>query len=205
MCHTLTQRTRRALVPALVAALILAIGTTFVAYGDDPGDTYYACLTPGGSLNQVVVNPDDPPTCPPNQTLISWNQTGPQGPQGLQGEKGDTGDTGEKGDTGDKGEKGDTGEQGPPGPASIIIRSANVVIPPGEFREAAVPCESGEIATGGGYSRPFAESNRDVSVTQNRAGTTFTVVPTGWYVFARNLDTSLDASVTAYAMCAPSS
>lgn len=85
----------RILTLAIVVALAFAAGSAYVADGNDPGDTYYGCLTPSGSLSRIAVNPTEPPDCAGNQTLISWNQQGPQGQIGPQGEQGPPGPAGE--------------------------------------------------------------------------------------------------------------
>jgi len=60
--------------------------------------------------------------CGPNETALSWNQTGPQGPQGktgatgAQGPQGATGNTGPQGATGAQGAAGAQGPQGATGP-----------------------------------------------------------------------------------------
>jgi hypothetical protein len=83
------------------------------------------------------------PTCQPGQTLITWNQAGPQGP------------------TGARGPQGAPGAAGPPGPAAVagivlpdgttsglgsgftVTRNTpgnyTVSWPPGTFADAAVP------------------------------------------------------------------
>jgi hypothetical protein len=92
----------RVLTLAIVVALTAAAaGSTFVAYGDETGDTYYGCLTRGGSLGCIAVNPSDPPDCGNNQTLISWNQQGQPGPQGPIGPQGEQGPIGPEGPAGD--------------------------------------------------------------------------------------------------------
>lgn len=129
------RRLRPSVVAAVVIALVLAGGSVFSASGDPAPATYFGCLTPGGTLQQIVVSPDDEPDCPGNTTLISWNELGPPGPQGLQGEQGVQGEQGDPGATGatgpqgvqgpagpegpqgDQGEKGDTGDTGATGPA----------------------------------------------------------------------------------------
>lgn len=73
----------------LGALLILGIQKVFA-------DTtiYYACVkTSNGSIRMVTANT----TCGSGETLISWNQTGPQGPQGIQGPPGPTGVPGTSG------------------------------------------------------------------------------------------------------------
>lgn len=55
--------------------------------------------------------------CSSNETLLSWNQTGPQGPQGIQGPAGPQGEPGPQGPQGPEGATGATGPQGVPGEA----------------------------------------------------------------------------------------
>ncbi len=90
----------RVLTIAVVVTLAFAAGSAFVVYGSDSGDTYYGCLTRGGTLNKIAVNPTDPPDCPGNQTLISWNQQGQPGPEGPIGPQGEPGPQGEQGEWG---------------------------------------------------------------------------------------------------------
>jgi hypothetical protein len=70
---------------------------------------YYACVNnDSGAIHMV----QEGETCHKNETLVEWNQVGPQGPQGetgLQGEQGPPGEQGPQGETGLQ------GEQGPPG------------------------------------------------------------------------------------------
>ncbi|HUG14712.1 MAG TPA: hypothetical protein VMM78_06795 [Thermomicrobiales bacterium] len=210
MRHDLAERSRRPRAPALIAALILAIGTTFVAYGNDPGDTYYACLTPGGTLSDVNVSPDETPACPANQTLISWNQTGPQGIQGEQGPQGEKGDTGEPGPKGDTGEQGEIGPQGPAGPQGeqgergpAAVRTVVVILnlPAGETRRADAFCESNELATGGGYEISAILTAADILIISDRPATLNFEQPVGWQVRAKNQGAS-DHDVFVFAVCA---
>jgi hypothetical protein len=110
------RRLRSSLVAAVAIALVLAGGSVFSAAGDPAPATYFGCLTPGGTLQQIVVSPDEEPDCPGNQTLISWNELGPPGPQGLQGEQGEQGEPGDTGATGPTGPQGEQGPAGPEGP-----------------------------------------------------------------------------------------
>lgn len=55
--------------------------------------------------------------CTKEETLLTWNQTGPQGPQGPQGVQGVQGIPGIQGPQGIPGVKGDKGDKGDPGPA----------------------------------------------------------------------------------------
>jgi Collagen triple helix repeat (20 copies) len=58
-------------------------------------------------------------TCHHEETLLTWNQIGPQGPQGIQGPQGAPGPAGPAGQQGPVGPAGPTGPQGPSGPAGV--------------------------------------------------------------------------------------
>ncbi len=78
----------------------------------------------------------------------------------------------------------------------IVRRSNLITIPSGEARGAAVTCQTGEIATGGGFLTPFSH---DVKVTQSAphepsAGH-------GWSAAGRN-DGSSESRLTVYVLCA---
>ena len=99
----------------------IMIGAIFVlamiAYASipDSGGVYYGCFKKsGGSLRVIdrsVTN------CTKDETLISWNQTGPQGPAGLMGPQGPQGQTGLAGPAGPAGAQGPAGPAGPQGQA----------------------------------------------------------------------------------------
>jgi type VI secretion system secreted protein Hcp len=94
---------RRAL--RVVAPTVVALGAAAaIAAGAIPNSdgTIQGCYNNDGGNLRVV---DDPDQCNSGETLLSWNQQGPQGQTGA------TGATGPKGDTGA------TGPPGPPGPA----------------------------------------------------------------------------------------
>lgn len=112
MIHKTQRNVYRLLVPALVAALALSLGSAVMANGHDSGTVYYACLKKGGNLTNV--NTDGPPDCK-KDTAVSWSQTGPMGPAGPQGEQGLQGEAGPQGDTGPQGEQGPAGNVGPQG------------------------------------------------------------------------------------------
>ncbi|HUG13400.1 MAG TPA: hypothetical protein VMM78_00165 [Thermomicrobiales bacterium] len=132
------------LVAAAAIALVLIGGSAFGAAGDPAPATYYGCLTPGGTLQHIVVNPDDEPDCPGNEQLISWNELGPPGPQGLQGEQGDPGDDGAQGDPGQDGAPGVSGYE----IVSVVVERSED-IPTLIFGEAT--CSPGKQILGGGY------------------------------------------------------
>lgn len=110
--------TRRILIGSAVAAL-LAGGSSAVALAAasaPSANVYKGCLTSGGALYNVHVNPTKAPKCSRRDKQITWNQTGPTGAAGPQGPKGDTGATGPTGAQGPKGDTGPTGPIGAQGP-----------------------------------------------------------------------------------------
>ncbi|HUG14714.1 MAG TPA: hypothetical protein VMM78_06805 [Thermomicrobiales bacterium] len=204
MRHDFTQRFRSALSPALIAALILAIGTTFVAYGNDPGDTYYARLTPGGTLVQVVVSPNADPNCSDNQTLISWNQIGAQGPEGEQGRQGDTGDTGPQGVPGPTGPQGIPGQDGSPGLSGYEIVTVFVDRASGSdtIRGTAL-CPTGKKLLGGGFEPTFVLGGDplDTSIITNGPPANFSL--RAWRVSIYDpFEGRYFGGIAVYAICA---
>ena len=132
--------------------------------------------------------------CDRGQSLVTWNQTGPQGP---------------KGDTGPQGAKGDTGA---PGATHIIARSNTVTT----FRDGEpldVSCNAGEVATGGGghvssdaidqqlFNTGLTGGGSPGVITASEPIMTNGVV-TGWRVKAnRTLNATL-VPLTAWVLCA---
>src|SRR5258705_2792277 len=84
----------RRLVLLGVGVSALAGGIAYASIPDSNG-TIHACLLPG--LGQVRLIDPSHDQCKPNETPISWSQTGPQG---LPGPKGDTGPQGPQGPAG---------------------------------------------------------------------------------------------------------
>lgn len=75
---------------------------------------------------------------------------GPQGPQGLQGPQGPQGLRGATGATGAKGDKGNKGDKGDSSLPGVIYRSFEASVGGGDRKKVTVPCQSGEVAIGGG-------------------------------------------------------
>lgn len=99
----------------LAAILVVGIiGASTLAHGQS-SETFYGCLGRGGQLNRVSL--DAPPNCGPNETAVSWAETGPPGPPGPQGLAGPAGPQGPPGPEGQPGPQGLTGPAGPEGPA----------------------------------------------------------------------------------------
>ncbi len=86
MLRRLRLGSSRTLTAALVVALLFAAGSVYYASGNGPGSVYYACITAGGALHRIEVDPAVAPVCHGDQTLISWNQQGPPGPAGPAGQ-----------------------------------------------------------------------------------------------------------------------
>ncbi|CAN5502374.1 hypothetical protein BH24CHL1_BH24CHL1_06970 [soil metagenome] len=221
MRRVLSIRSYRVLAPALIAVLVLAMGSAAIAQGKS-STMFYACEGPDGTLSQISTAE---PTCNgKNHTLVSWNQVGPMGPagpQGPQGEKGDQGDQGEpgvdgqdgapgvqgekgdKGDIGPQGEQGPKGDpgadglQGPQGPAGLLNvtrrSSPFIEMAAGATHTAAALCVEGEVLTGGGY---FA-SAPDVDIQHSYP------FVNRWFVSATNT-TEFGRALVAFALCASS-
>jgi hypothetical protein len=134
--------------------------------------------------------------------------TGPQGPKGqdgkdgsngtpgAKGEKGDRGPAGQQGPKGDTGATGPKGEKGDPGTGgsvkpTVVTLSFDLK---GEDRsgEKFVPCGTGKVATGGGYT--LTDSSASAQIYESAPmvqGTT----PIGWKIAGKN------AKGWAYAIC----
>ena len=118
----------------------------------------------------------------------------PPGPQGS---------TGPPGATGAPGAKGGPGPQGPPGSAlaNVVVREGGqFATKPGEATSGEAKCETGEVATGGGFrgdSTPeLFGSLRHSLPTPDSPG----AVPTGWIIVVRG-GTRQHVAV-AYVLCA---
>ena len=79
----------------ILTATTLVVVATGIAMASIPAanDVIHGCYdTKHGDLR--VVDMEAGQTCDPNETLLSWNQTGPQGPAGPQGPQGPPGQPG---------------------------------------------------------------------------------------------------------------
>ncbi|HEX5164173.1 MAG TPA: hypothetical protein VFV93_02155 [Thermomicrobiales bacterium] len=223
MSHHISERARRLLTPALIVALVLAAGTTIVASGNGEDDTYAGCLTAGGALNKVVVNPTEDQTCPGNQTLIVWNEKGqqgdpgpqgaqgPQGPQGAQGIQGEPGPAGPQGNTGPQGPAGPAGDPGPAGPAGAqgpaglsgfeIVTEFSNDDGDGFVSTHTATCPTGKAAIAGGW-RFFGGGSDNLIVVTNRPDIS-SDGEQSWEVVVADITPSDAAySIEVYATCA---
>jgi type VI secretion system Hcp family effector len=111
-----------------IAGGLLLAGVGAVAYAalTDANGVIHACVDGKGNARIIDAAVEN---CRKGESLLSWNQKGPQGPAGPIGATGATGATGPQGDTGPAGATGPagspgatgatgaTGAQGPAGPA----------------------------------------------------------------------------------------
>ncbi|MBN9608327.1 MAG: hypothetical protein BGO26_20155 [Actinobacteria bacterium 69-20] len=115
---------RRAVIVGVIAAAAVAAGSTWALASETATSTVYrGCLQHNTGVIYRVTTSRTAPRCFRHDTLISWNQTGPQGLPGAtgpQGPKGDTGAAGAPGATGAAGAPGATGAVGPQGLPGVI-------------------------------------------------------------------------------------
>lgn len=160
-----------------VAAALAGGGTAVALAVEQPSsDVFQACLRHNqGGLYDVTLNPSSPPDCQPNDTLVSWNKTGPAGVPGPQGPKGDPGPQGERGPMGDP------GPQGPPGLPGLVRRVFDLTallghgtpLPPGAVDVAIIGCNAGErVVSGGVYATEDAFTTPGASTVVQDSGAT---------------------------------
>lgn len=183
-------------------AMLVALLALFVALG---GSSYAALTLPKGSVGskQLRKNAVTSPKVKPGSLLLSdfraSQRAGLVGPQGAQGPKGD------------KGEPGLNGTNGVNGATNVTRRIGPVSddIPADGSGVAAVMCDAGERAVGGG-GLPLSGSLLDFEMSESSPrinGEPEDIgVPIGWTVRYNNEDSNNDnigaIVVRAYAVCA---
>jgi hypothetical protein len=192
-----TRQMRSLLAGSAIGLSLGMIATLAYAAIPGAGGLISACVSTVGFNGQHVLTLLDVSqrsACGQGQSLVTWNQTGPQGP---------------KGDTGPQGPKGDSGN---PGATHIIARSTTI----STFRDGEpldVSCTTGEVATGGGghvSSDPIDQQLFNSGLTGGGSPGVITAsepivtngVVTGWRVKAnRTLNATL-VPLTAWVLCA---
>jgi hypothetical protein len=201
---TIRIRSVRWLLPSTIVGLSVGL-LGGVAYAAIPGTggVISGCVTTSNLRGQHVLTLLDTAqstVCQAGQTLITWNQTGPQGPQGATGAQGPTGPQGAKGDP------------GAPGATHIVARSTTV----STFRDGQpveVSCNSGETATSGGGHVSSDAIDRQLFETGLTGGGSpgfitasepivTNGIPTGWRVKANRTLNSTLVPLTAWVLCA---
>jgi hypothetical protein len=140
-----------------VGALALTGGLAYASIPDSDG-TIHACLLKNGEQVRII-DPSEQ-QCRPNETPISWSQTGPQGatgpqgPMGAIGPQGATGAAGPQGATGATGPQGATGATGPQGPPGglndVQVVTATATPSSSGFATVLINCPAATKLTGGG-------------------------------------------------------
>ena len=154
----------RFLSAAMIGMGVLLVGGIAVV-ADSPSVTFFACLTPGGTLHQVTTDAAQQPVCLPNETAVIWNQVGPQGPAGPQGLQGIQGPPGQNG------VNGTNGVSVTSGPASTLScpngGSAFVSVSGTTYACNGAPGKDGANGTNGTNG---TNGNNGVSVTSTALG-----------------------------------
>jgi hypothetical protein len=170
-----------------------------LAYAAIPGTSgvISACVSTAGFKGQhllTLLDVSQRSACEQGQSLVTWNQTGPQGA---------------KGDTGPQGPKGDTGT---PGATHVIARSTTV----STFRDGEpleVSCNAGEVGTGGGghvssdqidqqlFNSGLTGGGSPGVITASEPIVTNGIV-TGWRVKANRTLSATLVPLTAWVLCA---
>jgi hypothetical protein len=201
-------RTRRVRWLLAGSAMGLSLGMLgSIAYAAIPGagGLISGCVSTAGVNGQHVLTLLDlsqGSACGRGQSLVVWNQAGPQGPKGDAGPQGPTGNTGPQGPKGDKGDPGDT---------QIVARSTTI----STFRDGQpldVSCNAGEVATGGGghvssneidqqlFNAGLSGGGSPGVITASEPIVTNGVV-TGWRVKANRTLNSTLVPLTAWVLC----
>jgi hypothetical protein len=169
----------------VAAAMLLAAAAPAAASIPHPSGRIYACYLDSGSSLRVINYPSK--VCAAGFTRLWWNQTGPRGARGPAGADGARGPQGEDGARGPAGADGARGPQGDPGSiGSFTRRTTNMTVNQGAQKTGSADCETGEVATGGGYdldtpyndvleSRPAADLSSWVVTVRNNWSNAFVV------------------------------
>lgn len=178
-----------------------ADGTVLPAGAHPPSsDTIYTgCLLRAGIIINVAIGEQPQRPCSKRTEQISWNQRGPQGEPGPAGPQGEVGPMGPQGEVGPAGPQGEPGPQGAPGVIGFYYKWADFSIPAGvgEGGGGMVFCDTGDQATGGGYSIPYAWAKVVRTVPTGGQG----IIPTGWQVNVINTVED-EYSINVWAICA---
>jgi hypothetical protein len=190
---------------AMTYANVMATFATFVALG---GGAYAAVKVTGKDVKDSsltgrdVKNASLTGTDVKDRSLSATDfQTG-QVPAGPAGSPGPPGQTGPQGSVGPPGPQGDPGE---PGSTLVVapfvtVREQMLTTNLGEEGDLTVPCESDEVATGGGYAGlPTVGTIRVLDSAPVYSGPDRDA--TGWRVRVRN-DYGNSYAFTVYALCA---
>jgi hypothetical protein len=146
-----TRRVRQALVVGVVLGSTAILGGVAEADGilHVPGadGIIHACYqSEDGRLR--VIDPLPGHECKRDETMLQWNQAGPQGARGDTGAQGIKGDTGP---AGAPGPQGPTGTNGISGYQQMTESIASFSLAPGTESVHVVSCPAGKQVLGGGF------------------------------------------------------
>ncbi len=99
----------------IVVAAMICLLPAAQAQTTEEETVYTGCYHKNSGMLRIIGDPIV--GCKPNETMIQWNQVGPQGEPGPAGSQGPTGPAGPAGATGPQGEPGPAGPQGLTGSA----------------------------------------------------------------------------------------
>jgi len=134
-----SRRPSRSGIGTVLAVCLALLGS--VAFAAIPGSNgvITGCYDKDGKL--WVIDAEAGTTCDKKETLVTWNQTGPQG---IQGPKGD------KGDPGPMGIQGEQGPQGTPGVSGYEVVRDETPFNSDPIKVVTVQCPDGKRVLGGG-------------------------------------------------------
>jgi hypothetical protein len=162
---------RRRMYLGIGVALLLALCAAG-AWAQSETVEYYACVNKASGAIHMVQEGE---TCHNNETLIEWNQVGPQGPQGEQGPPG---------------EQGLQGEQGPPGVLGFYSSFGEPFLAsPFQAVNLYAACDTSDVVTGGGFTASQPVDWRNSWAVGN-----------SWYAGGTN--GPVEQYLRAYAVCA---
>ena len=152
------------------ALLVTAMFGARSALADHDSNVIHACANAQGQV-RIVGSASD---CFRSETVLQWNERGPQGPPGLAGPLGPT------------------GPAGPAGVSGLVRVTNSASFDAGEFGSVSVSCPSGAKVFGGGFNvgGVFGAFTVQASAPASL---------TAWTVSGR---ANSAATVIAYAMCA---
>jgi hypothetical protein len=174
----------------LTYANVMATLALFIALG---GGAYAAVKLPRNSVGSVQIKNGavTPQKVAGSTRAVFRGQTGPQGPKGA---------------TGPQGPQGNAGPPGRDGSTKVVERQTAKSTSTGSNDSAVVQCQSGEVATGGGWDfdsgnvanfLTFGDGPVKADGTDAGPGQT----PTGWHVSVYNNSGSTDGW-HVYVICA---
>jgi Collagen triple helix repeat (20 copies) len=137
---------RKQMVVGGIVALSLAMTGNVLAAVPSANGVIYGCYTKSTSAIRVIDK--DVTNCKQGESLLQWNQTGPQGLMGLTGPAGPAGPTGATGSVGATGATGPAGATGATGPAGVALADFVFANGFGFVKDVATPLVAKTVPAG---------------------------------------------------------